>query len=47
MLRTLVLLLLLANGGFFAWTQGWLDPVLPPRSEQREPERLAAQLGPN
>jgi hypothetical protein len=46
MLRTLVLLLLLANAGFFAWTQGWLDPVLPPRSEQREPERLAAQLKP-
>lgn len=46
MLRTVSLLLLLANAGFFAWTQGWLDPVLPPRTEAREPERLAAQFKP-
>ena len=28
MLRGLVLLLLVANLGFFAWTQGWLDGVV-------------------
>lgn len=46
MLRALVLLLLLANAAFFAWWQGWLDPVLPPRADHREPERLAAQVRP-
>ena len=28
MLRLLVLALLLANALFFAWSQGWFDPVL-------------------
>ncbi len=46
MLRVLVLLLLLANALFFAWAQGWLAPVLPPRVEPREPERLAQQQRP-
>ena len=46
MLRALLLVLLLANAGFYAWTQGWLAPWLPPRSEPREPERLAAQVRP-
>lgn len=46
MLRALLLVLLLANAGFYAWTQGWLAPLLPPRSDAREPERLAAQLRP-
>ena len=46
MLRGLLVLLLLANGVFFAWTQGWLAPLLPPRADPREPERLAAQLRP-
>lgn len=46
MLRTLLLLLLLANAGFYAWTQGWLSPLLPPRADGREPERLARQLRP-
>ena len=46
MLRALLVLLLLANGGFYAWTQGWLAPWLPPRSEAREPERLAQQVRP-
>jgi hypothetical protein len=46
MLRVLVLLLVLANAGFYAWTQGWLEPLLPMRADQREPERLAAQLRP-
>jgi endonuclease YncB( thermonuclease family) len=46
MLRRVVLLLLLANGLFFAWAQGWLAPVMPPRADPREPERLAAQVRP-
>lgn len=46
MLRTLLVLLLLANTLFFAWAQGWLAPALPPRADVREPERLAAQLRP-
>jgi hypothetical protein len=47
MLRALVLLLLLANALFFAWTQGALDPVLGVRSiGDREPERQALQVRP-
>lgn len=46
MLRTVVLLLLLANGLFAAWAQGWLAPLLPPRTDSREPERMAQQLRP-
>ena len=39
------LLLLLANLGFFAWTQGWLDSVVSARARgDREPERLAREL---
>ena len=44
MLRALVLLLLLGNVAFYAWTQGWLGT--PPRHGEREPERLAAQVRP-
>ncbi|MBL8343067.1 MAG: hypothetical protein JNL30_16490 [Rubrivivax sp.] len=45
MLRTLLLLLLLANAAVFAWTHGWLDPLVPPPgSTEREPARLAAQV---
>ena len=44
MLRTLVVLLLLANGLYFAWAQGWLGA--PPRHAEREPQRLAAQVAP-
>jgi hypothetical protein len=44
MLRALVVLLLLANGLYFAWAQGWLGA--PPRATEREPQRLAAQLRP-
>lgn len=44
MLRVLVLVLLLANALFFAWSRGWLGP--PPRHGEREPERLAAQVRP-
>ncbi|HSV68621.1 MAG TPA: SPOR domain-containing protein [Methylibium sp.] len=50
MLRMLVLLLLLANAGFWAWRQGWLEPlhgVIGARPEgEREPERLALQVSP-
>lgn len=47
MLRALVLLLLLANAFFFAWTRGWLAPMLEvPTHGQRTPERLAQQVRP-
>jgi hypothetical protein len=47
MLRGLVILLLLANFAFFAWTQGWLDTVVGTRAiGDREPERLARQVRP-
>jgi len=47
MLRWAVAVLLLANLGFFAWTQGWLDPLVgAPADSEREPERLARQLRP-
>lgn len=44
MLRTLVLLVLLANGLFFAWARGWLGDG--PRHAEREPQRLQAQVKP-
>lgn len=47
MLRTLVLLLLLANVLFFAWTSRWLDPLLGPSQREREPERIARQVQPD
>lgn len=47
MLRALVALLLVANLGFFAWTQGWLDGVIGVRATgDREPERLTRQVRP-
>jgi hypothetical protein len=47
MLRTLVALLLAANLGFYAWTQGWLDPIVgSPSQGEREPERLKRQVHP-
>jgi len=47
MLRGLVLLLLLANLGFWAWTQGQLDGIVGVRAQgDREPERLARQVRP-
>ena len=48
MLRTLVLLLVLANLAFLAWTQGLLSPLArPPMSSEREPERLTQQVRPD
>jgi len=46
-LRTLLLLLLVANAMVFGWTRGWFAPTFqPPRHADREPERLAAQVQP-
>ncbi|MCX8518278.1 MAG: hypothetical protein ORN29_09525 [Rhodoferax sp.] len=46
MLRWLVLLLLLANGAYFAWGQGYLKPVGLGPASQSEPQRLAQQIHP-
>jgi cell division protein FtsN len=44
MLRLIVLLLLLANGGLFAWSQGLLLPWGLGPVQQSEPQRLQQQL---
>lgn len=45
MLRSLVLLLLLANAGFYAWSHGWLNELTGTRPDmQREPQRLKQQV---
>lgn len=47
MLRTLVVVLMLANLAFYGWTQGWLTGVLGLSPEgDREPQRLSAQIEP-
>lgn len=46
MLRGLALLLVLANLAFFAWTRGWLDPLIGSAQSQSEPGRLAQQVRP-
>lgn len=48
MLRWVVALLLLANAGYFAWTQGYLAPLGLALHEERErePQRLQAQIKP-
>jgi len=44
-MRALVALLLLANLGWLALAQGWLQPYVGLASQhEREPQRLAAQL---
>lgn len=46
-LRALALLLVLANLGFYMWSQGWLDAVTGVRATgDREPERTARQFQP-
>lgn len=46
MLRVFVLFLLLANGGYYAWTQGWLQSMGLAPQVQGEPERLGQQIRP-
>lgn len=46
MLRLVVLLLLLANGAYFAWAQGLLRPWGVAPAQQAEPQRLAQQIQP-
>lgn len=47
MLRLLVALLIVANLVFFAWTRGWLEPVIgSPHSDDRDPQRLSRQVHP-
>ena len=46
MLRVLVLALLLANAGYFAWSQGLLAAYGLAPARQSEPERLAQQIRP-
>lgn len=46
MLRLIVLVLLLANGGFLAWSQGYLLPWGLGPAQQSEPQRLQQQVRP-
>ena len=46
MLRLIVLLLLLANGAYFAWAQGLLADWGTAPAQQSEPQRLAQQIRP-
>ena len=46
MLRLIVLLLLLANGGFYAWSQGLLLPWGVGPTQQSEPQRVQQQIQP-
>lgn len=46
MLRWVIALLVLANVGYFAWTQGALSPLGLAPVQQSEPERLQAQIKP-
>jgi hypothetical protein len=46
MLRLIVLLLLLANGGFYAWSQGLLLPWGVGPTQQSEPQRMRQQIQP-
>lgn len=47
MLRWVVAVLLVANGLYFAWTQGHLVAIgFPPTADPREPQRLTKQIAP-
>lgn len=48
MLRSLVLVLLLVNAAFYAWTHGWLNNLTGVQPDaQHEPQRLAQQVNPD
>lgn len=47
MLRLLVLILILANGIYFAWSEGLLRPAGFAPAPQQEPQRLTQQVKPN
>jgi len=46
MLRLAVLVLLLANAGYYAWYEGWLRGIGLAPVEQSEPQRVAQQIHP-
>jgi cell division protein FtsN len=46
MLRWVIALLVLANAGYFFWTQGHLAPLGLAPAVEREPERLQSQIRP-
>lgn len=46
MLRSLVVMLVLANAGYLAWTKGWLASYGLVPASQSEPQRLTQQLRP-
>ncbi|WP_439520557.1 SPOR domain-containing protein [Hydrogenophaga sp.] len=46
MLKWTIWILVLANAGYFAWTQGYLDGLGMAPQDQREPRRLQEQVKP-
>lgn len=46
MLRIVVLVLVLLNSAYFAWSQGWLLGLGYGPSQQREPQRMGQQIRP-
>jgi len=46
MLRMVVLVLVLLNSAYFAWSQGWLLSLGYGPTQQREPQRLSQQIRP-
>jgi hypothetical protein len=46
MLRVVLLLLILANGLFWAWREGWLSAIGMAPTSQREPQRQEQQVAP-
>ncbi|TAK96373.1 MAG: hypothetical protein EPO09_06095 [Aquabacterium sp.] len=45
MLRSLVLILLIVNAAFFAWSKGWLNQVVGVQPDaQHEPQRIGQQI---
>lgn len=45
-LKNIVIFLLIANLGYFAYSQGWLKAVIGSDASQREPERISKQVNP-